>query len=255
MPFLSEIKVAILCLALRSWYTSLAPGKNRKGTVVPNGKDFIDTILSRTRRQMPTVVHKGYAISRLRQFYMRKGKYTRQNFHEKLSTIIDEFPHLDGIQPFYGDLLHVLYNKDRFKLALGQINTNHSYSIAQQAALFHSIKSLFMNKPLTMVCNKTGLQSLEGISEEDMKLVMEIKSEATRTLAAQEGEATIDADVLLTMSILIDPTLSSCSLIDFLIAMQTYKSLPYSGIGLAFCCLFFTVAILVKARAVLSIHY
>ncbi|KAJ6409141.1 hypothetical protein OIU84_008773 [Salix udensis] len=95
----------------------------KKITVVPNGKDLIDTILSRTRRQMPTVVHKGYAISRLRQFYMRKGKYTRQNFHEKLSTIIDEFPRLDGIQPFYGDLLHVLYNKDRYKLALGQINT------------------------------------------------------------------------------------------------------------------------------------
>ena len=52
--------------------------------------------------------------------------YTRQNFHEKLSTIIDEFPHLDGIQPFYGDLLHVLYNKDRYKLALGQINTVRS---------------------------------------------------------------------------------------------------------------------------------
>ncbi|KAB5537568.1 hypothetical protein DKX38_015101 [Salix brachista] len=42
----------------------------------------------------------------------------------------------------------------------------------------------------------TGLQSLEGISEEDMKLVKEIKSEATRTLAAQEGEATIDADLI-----------------------------------------------------------
>ncbi|KAJ6692019.1 NUCLEOLAR GTP-BINDING PROTEIN 1 [Salix purpurea] len=95
------------------------------------------------------------------------------------------------------------------------VSVSCGYSIAQQAALFHSIKSLFMNKPLTIVCDKTGLQSLEGISEEDMKLVMEIKSEATRTLAAQEGEATIDADVLLTMSILIDPTRSSCSLIDF----------------------------------------
>ncbi|KAK9991681.1 hypothetical protein SO802_026666, partial [Lithocarpus litseifolius] len=41
-------------------------------TVVPNGKDFIDIILSRTQRQTPTVVHKSYAISRLRQFYMRK---------------------------------------------------------------------------------------------------------------------------------------------------------------------------------------
>ncbi|CAB4308676.1 unnamed protein product [Prunus armeniaca] len=95
----------------------------KKMTVVPSGKDFIDIILSRTQRQTPTVVHKGYAISRLRQFYMRKVKYTQQNFHEKLSTIIDEFPRLDDIHPFYGDLLHVLYNKDHYKLALGQINT------------------------------------------------------------------------------------------------------------------------------------
>lgn len=332
----------------------------KKITVVPNGKDFIDIILSRTQRQTPTVVHKGYSISRLRQFYMRKVKYTQQNFHEKLSTIIDEFPRLDDIHPFYGDLLHVLYNKDHYKLALGQINTARNliskiakdyvkllkygdslyrckclkvaalgrmctvikrvgpslayleqirqhmarlpsidpntrtilicgypnvgkssfinkitradvdvqpyafttkslfvghtdykylryqvidtpgildrpfedrniiemcsitalahlraavmffldvsgscgYSIAQQAALFHSIKSLFMNKPLIIVCNKTDLQPLEGIPEEDMKLVMEMKSEAMKTVIGQGGEPTSDEGVLLTMSTL-----------------------------------------------------
>ncbi|PKI69123.1 hypothetical protein CRG98_010478 [Punica granatum] len=332
----------------------------KKITVVPPGKDFIDIILSRTQRQTPTVVHKGYAISRLRQFYMRKVKYTQQNFHEKLSTIIEEFPRLDDIHPFYGDLLHVLYNKDHYKLALGQVNTARNliskiakdyvkllkygdslyrckslkvaalgrmctvikrigpslayleqirqhmarlpsidpntrtvlicgypnvgkssfinkitradvdvqpyafttkslfvghtdykylryqvidtpgildrpfedrniiemcsitalahlraavlffldvsgscgYSIAQQAALFHSIKSLFMNKPLIIVCNKTDLQPLEGISEEDMKLVMEMKAEAMKTVLGQGGEPTNDEGVLLTMSTL-----------------------------------------------------
>ncbi|KAA8533100.1 hypothetical protein F0562_033367 [Nyssa sinensis] len=329
-------------------------------TVVPNGKDFIDIILSRTQRQTPTVVHKGYAISRIRQFYMRKVKYTQQNFHEKLSTIIEEFPRLDEIHPFYGDLLHVLYNKDHYKLALGQINTARNligkiakdyvkllkyadslyrckslkvaalgrmctvikrvgpslayleqirqhmarlpsidpntrtilicgypnvgkssfinkitradvdvqpyafttkslfvghtdykylryqvidtpgildrpfedrniiemcsitalahlraavlffldisgscgYSIAQQAALFHSIKSLFMNKPLIIVCNKTDLQPLDGISEDDKKLVMEMKAEAMKTVIGQGGEPTSDEGVLLTMSTL-----------------------------------------------------
>ncbi|CAL0334115.1 unnamed protein product [Lupinus luteus] len=332
----------------------------KKITVVPNGKDFVDIILSRTQRQTPTVVHKGYAITRLRQFYMRKVKYTQQNFHEKLSTIVDEFPRLDDIHPFYGDLLHVLYNKDHYKLALGQINTARNligkiakdyvrllkygdslyrckclkvaalgrmctvlkrigpslayleqirqhmarlpsidpntrtvlicgypnvgkssfinkitradvdvqpyafttkslfvghtdykylryqvidtpgildrpfedrniiemcsitalahlraailffldisgscgYTIAQQAALFHSIKSLFMNKPLIIVCNKTDLQPLDGLSEEDMKLVMEMKSEALKTVIGQDGDVTNDEGVLLTMSTL-----------------------------------------------------
>ncbi|XP_010243461.1 PREDICTED: nucleolar GTP-binding protein 1-like [Nelumbo nucifera] len=332
----------------------------KKITVVPSGKDFIDIILSRTQRQTPTVVHKGYAISRLRQFYMRKVKFTQQNFHEKLSAIIDEFPRLDDIHPFYGDLLHVLYNKDHYKLALGQINTARNligkiakdyvrllkygdslyrckclkvaalgrmctvikrigpslayleqirqhmarlpsidpntrtilicgypnvgkssfinkitradvdvqpyafttkslfvghtdykylryqvidtpgildrpfedrniiemcsitalahlraavlffldisgscgYSIAQQAALFHSIKSLFMNKPLIIVCNKTDLQPFDGLSDEDKKLVMEMKDEAMKTVIGQGGEAINDDGVLLTMSTL-----------------------------------------------------
>lgn len=332
----------------------------KKITVVPNGKDFVDIILSRTQRQTPTVVHKGYAISRIRQFYMRKVKYTQQNFHEKLSTIIEEFPRLDDIHPFYGDLLHVLYNKDHYKLALGQINTARNligkiskdylkllkyadslyrckslkvaalgrmctvtkrigpslayleqirqhmarlpsidpntrtilicgypnvgkssfinkitradvdvqpyafttkslfvghtdykylryqvidtpgildrpfedrniiemcsitalahlraailffldisgscgYSITQQAALFHSIKSLFMNKPLIIVCNKTDLLPLDKVPEEDMKLVMEMKAEATKTVIGQGGEPTNDEGVLLAMSTL-----------------------------------------------------
>ncbi|KAJ6821334.1 uncharacterized protein M6B38_392825 [Iris pallida] len=333
----------------------------KKITVVPPGKDFIDIVLSRTQRQTPTVVHKGYAITRLRSFYMRKVRFTKQNFHEKLSTIIDEFPRLDDIHPFYGDLLHVLYNKDHYKLALGQINTARNiiekiskdhvrllkygdslyrckclkvaalgkmctvikrigpslayleqirqhmarlpsidpntrtilicgypnvgkssfinkitradvdvqpyafttkslfvghtdykylryqvidtpgildrpfedrniiemcsitalahlraavlffldvsgscgYTIAQQAALFHSIKSLFMNKPLVIVCNKIDLQPLEGLPEDDMKLVMGMKEEAAKTVMAQGGEPNDDG-LLLSMSALTD---------------------------------------------------
>lgn len=291
---------------------------------------------------------------------MRKVRYSQQNFYDKLSTIIDEFPRLDDIHPFYGDLLHVLYNKDHYKLALGQINTARNiiskiskdylrllkygdslyrckclkvaalgrmctvvkrispslayleqirqhmarlpsidpntrtvlicgypnvgkssfmnkitradvdvqpyafttkslfvghtdykylryqvidtpgildrpfedrniiemcsitalahlraavlffldisgscgYSIAQQAALFHSIKSLFMNKPLVIVCNKTDLQPLEGLSEDDMKLVMEMKAEAMKTIT-QAGDPN-EEGVLLTMSTLTD---------------------------------------------------
>jgi nucleolar GTP-binding protein len=53
---------------------------------------------------------------------MRNVRYSQQNFYEKLSTIIDEFARLDDIHPFYGDLLHVLYNKDRYKLALDPVS-------------------------------------------------------------------------------------------------------------------------------------
>ncbi|CAN6306513.1 unnamed protein product [Urochloa humidicola] len=82
------------------------------------------------------------------------------------------------------------------------ISGSCGYSIAQQAALFHSIKSLFMNKPLVIVCNKTDLQPLEGLSEDDMKLVMEMKAEAMKTIT-QAGDPN-EEGVLLTMSTLTD---------------------------------------------------
>eukprot|EP00245_Coleochaete_scutata_P007813 TRINITY_DN23583_c0_g1_i1.p1 TRINITY_DN23583_c0_g1~~TRINITY_DN23583_c0_g1_i1.p1 ORF type:complete len:671 (+),score=183.77 TRINITY_DN23583_c0_g1_i1:122-2134(+) len=90
---------------------------------VPSANDFVDIVLSRTQRQTPTVIHKQYGVPRIRQFYMRKVKYTQQTFHEKLSTILEDFPRLDDVHPFYGDLMNVLYDRDHFKLALGQINT------------------------------------------------------------------------------------------------------------------------------------
>ncbi|XP_077284911.1 nucleolar GTP-binding protein 1 [Arctopsyche grandis] len=91
--------------------------------VVPSAKEFIDVMLSKTQRKTPTVVHKHYKISRIRGFYMRKVKYTQQNFHDRLSRIIQEFPKLDDVHPFYADLMNVLYDKDHYKLGLGQLNT------------------------------------------------------------------------------------------------------------------------------------
>ncbi|XP_049882648.1 nucleolar GTP-binding protein 1 [Pectinophora gossypiella] len=95
----------------------------KKIAVVPTAKDFIDIILSKTQRKTPTVVHKHYKISRIRGFYIRKVKYTQQNFHDRLSRIIQEFPKLDDVHPFYADLMNVLYDKDHYKLGLGQLNT------------------------------------------------------------------------------------------------------------------------------------
>uniref|UniRef100_A0A5F9CPP8 OBG-type G domain-containing protein n=1 Tax=Oryctolagus cuniculus TaxID=9986 RepID=A0A5F9CPP8_RABIT len=68
------------------------------------------------------IIHKHYQIHRIRHFYMRKVKFTQQNYHDRLSQILTDFPKLDDIHPFYADLMNILYDKDHYKLALGQIN-------------------------------------------------------------------------------------------------------------------------------------
>lgn len=95
----------------------------KKIAVVPTSKDFTDVVLSKTQRKTPTVIHRHFKISRIRAFYMRKVKFTQSNFNEKLTTILGEFPKLEDVHPFYADLMNVLYDKDHYKLALGQLNT------------------------------------------------------------------------------------------------------------------------------------
>ena len=63
--------------------------------VVPSASDFIDIVLSKTQRKTPTVIHPQFKIKRISQFYQRKVKYTQQNFHDKLSQILEDFPQLD----------------------------------------------------------------------------------------------------------------------------------------------------------------
>ena len=94
----------------------------KKIEVVPTASDFVDIILSKTQRKTPTVVHPGYSIVRIRQFYMRKVKYMQNTCHEKLTLTLTDFPRLEDIHPFYADLINVLYDRDHYKLALGQLN-------------------------------------------------------------------------------------------------------------------------------------
>lgn len=96
---------------------------NFKGIqAVLGAKDLIDVVLSKTQRKTPTVIHPGYEISRIRSFYLRKVKFSQTTFNEKLTKVLEDFPKLDDIHPFYADLINVLYDKDHFKLALGHIN-------------------------------------------------------------------------------------------------------------------------------------
>jgi len=73
---------------------------------------------------------------------MRKVKFTQDSFDEKLGAILNEFPMLDvrfwffycdgiewfncivkDIHPFLSSLMNVLYDKNHYKLALGQLRT------------------------------------------------------------------------------------------------------------------------------------
>ncbi|THH28782.1 hypothetical protein EUX98_g5405 [Antrodiella citrinella] len=90
---------------------------------VPTAADFLDIVLSKTQRKTPTVIHKNFKISRIRNFYMRKVKFTQDSFDEKLSGILEEFPMLDDLHPFLASLMNVLYDKNHYKLALGQLRT------------------------------------------------------------------------------------------------------------------------------------
>ncbi|KAL0207585.1 hypothetical protein P9112_012213 [Eukaryota sp. TZLM1-RC] len=92
-------------------------------TSVPSGSEFIDAVLRKTIRGTPTVIHKSYPIARIRQFYMRKVRFTAQNFFDRISLILEQFPKIEEVHPFYADLLNILYDKDHYKIALGQLNT------------------------------------------------------------------------------------------------------------------------------------
>ncbi|KAF8737174.1 hypothetical protein AX14_013304 [Amanita brunnescens Koide BX004] len=90
---------------------------------VPTAADFLDIVLSKTQRKTPTVIHKNFKISRIRNFYMRKVKFAQDAFDEKLEAILTEFPILDDLHPFLSSLMNVLYDKNHYKLALGQLRT------------------------------------------------------------------------------------------------------------------------------------
>jgi len=96
--------------------------KFKEITVVPTAKDFVDIVLSKTQRKTPTQVHPQFKISRIRSFYMRKVKFCQQAFHDRLSSILQEFPKLDDLHPFYADLCNVLYDRDHYKVGLGQVH-------------------------------------------------------------------------------------------------------------------------------------
>ncbi|KAK3688124.1 P-loop containing nucleoside triphosphate hydrolase protein [Podospora appendiculata] len=90
---------------------------------VPTSQEFIDIVLSRTQRRLPTQIRAGFKISRIRAFYTRKVKFTQETCSEKFSNIVGSFPVLTDQHPFHRDLMNILYDADHFKVALGQVST------------------------------------------------------------------------------------------------------------------------------------
>ena len=86
---------------------------------------------------------------------MRKVKFTQDTFDEKLGAILTEFPMLDvrtgltwmwnnaeffvqDLHPFLSSLMNVLYDKNHYKLALGQLRTAR-HLIDQVAKDYHRL--------------------------------------------------------------------------------------------------------------------
>ncbi|KAF2489136.1 nucleolar GTP-binding protein 1 [Lophium mytilinum] len=94
--------------------------------VIPTSQEFLDIVLSRTQRRLPTQIRAGFKISRIRSFYTRKVKYTAETFGDRLGATLEAFPKLNDIHPFHRDLLNTLYDADHFRISLGQLSTAKS---------------------------------------------------------------------------------------------------------------------------------
>jgi nucleolar GTP-binding protein len=92
-------------------------------TTVLTADGLIDAVLSKTNRKTPTEIHPNFKIQRIRSFYMRKVRFCQDAIEEKLTAMLTEFPKLDDLHPFFGDLINILYDRDHYKLALGQLNS------------------------------------------------------------------------------------------------------------------------------------
>lgn len=135
---------------------------------VPQSKELIDLALSKTNRKTPTVIHPGFEILRIRNFYIRKVKHSSEEFTSKLEDIVGQFPVLEDIHPFYSDLLSVLYDKDHYKIALGHINSTKSRIekiMAEHAKLLKFGDTLYRCKQLKRAALGKMASVVKKISE------------------------------------------------------------------------------------------
>jgi nucleolar GTP-binding protein len=91
-----------------------------------SANDIIDIILSNTQRKTPTIIHQHFSIQRVRQFYIKKIKFVQQKFDLYVKNILKNFPIIDQLDPFYKDLLNILFNRNHYKIALSRLNNSRT---------------------------------------------------------------------------------------------------------------------------------
>lgn len=149
---------------------------------VPQAQGLIDICLSKTNRQTPTIIRKHYEITRIRYFYIRKIKHATNEFVTRLEKIVNEFPVIEDIHPFYAELIAILYDKDTYKITLGKLNSVKSKLLDIQNNSIKMIKfadSLYRCKCL----KRAGLGHMSSIInklQSELKYLEEVRQHLTR---------------------------------------------------------------------------
>ncbi|GFH19387.1 nucleolar GTP-binding protein 1 [Haematococcus lacustris] len=92
-------------------------------------------------------------------------------------------------------------------LYIVDISEQCGYTIAQQAALFHSIKPLFANKPILIICNKIDTRKMEDLTADEQRTITTMVAEARRisagtAMAVESAAGSEEEQVLMAMSTL-----------------------------------------------------
>ncbi|CAG8715172.1 5499_t:CDS:2, partial [Acaulospora colombiana] len=100
---------------------------------VPSANDFLDIVLSKTQRKTPTVSHCQWQCLKKVPGALIKNPFNRSDIKRFPYSRRMVMPYIvsnsailtlrQNLHPFLSSLLNVLYDKNHYKLALGQLNT------------------------------------------------------------------------------------------------------------------------------------
>lgn len=160
---------------------------------IPQCNDLIDIAFSKTNRKTPTVIRSKFEIHRIRSFYVRKVKFSSGEFIARLDGIVKEFPVLEDVHPFYADLIGILYDRDHYKIALGQVNsTKHRIeTIAKEhTRLLNFADSLYRCKELKKAALGRMATTVKKLGE-SFKYLEEVRQHLSRLPSIDPSARTV----------------------------------------------------------------